>query len=269
VTFFLAAVVTAMLNNLTSTVVDGVPNITASFGAYQRSRSTCVVQMIKLQAAAWCLSCDPAYASKGVTSSGVQLSNNLCNRLQSSCYEFVSRSASQSVVLYVKSLSSWLQSMSASLRKIAQNDITGLADLGTISAAVYNSNTSKNESPVSMPNGCTGIGSCSWICTDLFSQGQVNETLMGLGGQVDGSTSTSTSSRLLQEEITEGSVVKDKLLRKKRVLQADSEWDPDQDEAGIEVSFPEDPASVNTNADFGLIQGSFICLMALFATLII
>jgi len=165
-----------------------------------------------------------------------------------------------------------IQAMTSSLAKIIQNDASGVSELETSSQALTNSNsattTSQAETPVVMPSGCTGVGSCSWICTDLFNRGQVNETLMSLGGSMG---SSSTTSRLLQEEvIEEGSVVKRKLLNKKRGLVEQTEWDPEQDEAGVEASFPVDPASVNVEISAAddtangswLVQSSVVCLMA-------
>jgi len=276
----MAADLVNSLGNITQKVIDDLPDIKANFKTYQRSRSACVVEALKLQASAWCLSCDPNYASKGVTNENVLLSNTVCNRLQSSCYDFVSQSASQSAILAVKSLSPLIQTVTSSFNKIIQNDTAGISELGSSLQALTNSNSilnvSQAETPVVMPSGCTGIGSCSWICTDLFNRGQINETLLSLGGSTD--YSSSNTSGLLHEVLEEGSIVKTKLMNWKRGLIEQAEWNPERDEAGVLASFPEDPANVNvqittiddsTASGSGLIQGSIVCLMAFISIFVI
>jgi len=222
----------------------------------------------KLQAAAWCLACDPNYAARGVSNvsnaGNIELSDNLCTRLQSSCYDFVSQAASQSALLSVRSLSSNLANMTLGLQRIMANDSTGIDTLATAQDTSTSAQTAgaPSSTPVARPPDCNGTASCPWICNRLFTpQGQVNETLVSVGGQIgdDTTTTTTTSSRLLQQQIEEGSVVKNKLF-KRRTLQA-AEWNPDQDEAGVEVTFADDPASVDGSR---LVTGTIIMsLMAL------
>jgi len=230
-----------------SQLTDQLPLLKTNFNTYQTSRATCIVEMVKLQAAAWCLSCDPEYSLKGVDSSGyIQFSTELQQRLNSACYQYLSSSNDQNVLLLVNTLSSRLEAFSNSLDQISNNDLSGFTNLHTALDELYNpSPLATSQQPASLPSTCTSIN-CEFIWTSIFSQGKINENILAAGGQLSSQQNgVSVASFLVSGNRSlrkdSESIVRRKLSR--RNLNSIG-WNPDSDEAGIEIKFEIDPANV-------------------------
>lgn len=259
-----AAQVAGNLQQVAEKCMDKLPDIKNDFNDFQRSRSSCVIELLQLQSAAWCLACDPNWEEKGVVVVdevlSITLSDRVCKRLQSSCYKFITKSAGQSAILSVKTISSMIDQVAASMEKLANDDETGLDDL----ADAVNGNTENVPAddtpdenagqPVRVPDECTKDDDCDWICDNMFKAGKIEETNIVVGGQIADPTEA-------DEE------VESRLLGKKKRVLADSEWNPDQDEAGVTVSWEDDPAGVKNDETValgaGVVKSGLVCVAAL------
>lgn len=262
-TAILTAITTAF-DALGQEANNGAAGLKKSFGGFQKSRTSCVVEILKLQSAAFCLACDPAYASKGVAADGsITFSDKVCKRLQSSCFSFVTAAAAQSQLLAIKTMAEMIDKLTTAIAKVAKGDTSGATDMVGVFSSYSLSETP--TAPVQVPDKCTA-SDCQWICKNLLVKGKLQETTLVIGGSVTdptGMTPSGTGGKRLLVEAEEGSVVKSK-LGKNRIL-ASNEWDPDQDEAGVTVTFQDDPAGVKpSDTSNGRIIGSgFICMIAL------
>jgi len=197
-----------------------------NFTSYQASRTACVINIVKIQAAAWCLACDPEFESKGVSEDGIEFSENLVETLTDSCYYFIDRARILSTYFSFNEISPLLPNITAALNKIAAGDMTGGSELVTIAQATPVVPQDVFYRPVSFPQNCN-VFSCQRIATDLFEQGKVDEDALAFGGVIPESTS---SRRMLGGKAN-------------RVLTQGS-WDPDMDEAGVIVTFEDSPQQV-------------------------
>lgn len=253
-----------------SSIVDLIPKLRADIIKYQKARTVCVVQMVRLQAAAWCLACDGNYLSKGLSASGVlTLSTNACNRLVDACYDYFAGTQELTGLLELKLLGPLIESLTVAMEKFSVGDMSGVEDyIKVVDGLTNGSGPSSNaEMPSYVPASCTKE-SCPFICETLFSSSaSVDLTVLANGGQF-----VPTARLLLQrdERIEEKPRV--------RILVQGQGWDFDNDEAGVTAPFEDDPGKItdfsteNNNGgtkNAQLIVSSAGCLVGLLMTIFI
>jgi len=248
------------LETLAEEAIDNLGDATEGFTAFQKARTLCVNQLLNLQAAAWCLACDPTAKTQGVGDAGaITLSDDTCTRLQESCYEYVTASLTQSNLLTVGWISDIIDELNTALKAITDStdEPTRTAALQKLSDAVEPAETKGLDDalePSAPPKECTAEDKCAWICTGLFKAGVVDQNALVIGGQ-------STTPLVATTDVAPAGT---------RLLQASS-WAPAEDEAGVVVDFEDDPAEVNsddeedtvTPAGAGIIKSGFVCVIAL------
>ncbi len=240
-------------------LTDDISTLKSNFPLYQNARSACVIEMVKTQAAAWCLACDPEYTSKGVSGSGIALSDTLVQTLTGTCYAYLTDSSSQSAVFSLNLMKNYLQNFTDVFTNVVTYDSS--APIEQLTAWVLDAFLRMEDSvyspdnaslPIQFPSDCESSG-CNWIATTLFKGGQLSETILALGGAVQ---TESVESRL-QEIRVNG-----------RML--GTSWSPDSDEAGVSVTFEDNPGNVDNNSNSGvLFKGVMGGLVVLLSVLLI
>jgi len=234
-------------------LTDSLSAIKDDFTDYQKARSTCVVDIVKIQAAAWCLACSPEYTTEGVSASGIEFSDNLIQTLTDSCTAYFTGAVTQSVIFSVDLMASYLSSITSAFKDVANGDEDGATNFMTAltKMAASQAELSSASMPVELPSGCTA-DECDWIATTMFKGGVLDETSLTLGG-------TEKSSGLGNRRLEEVKV-------NNRMLT--NSWDPDTDEAGVTVTFSDNPGGVD-NSSGALFKGMIGGLIILLGVLLI
>ena len=241
---------------LAEDTIDNLAGATTGFTAFQKARGACVIELLNLQAAAWCLACDPTANDQGVGLLGaISISDDTCTRLKGSCYDYVTASATQSSILSVAWISTIVDNLNTALAAVAEE--ANEAGLQLLSSAVEPAEEIEHSfetAAVDVPLTCTSESECNWICTSLFVEGEISQALI-VGGDFVESPLVETTP--VQAEPPAGG----------RRLQ--DEWAPAADEAGVTVTWKDDPADVNSDDDVitlagaGIIKSGFVCVIAL------
>jgi len=222
--------------------------------SFQKARVTCVTRMIRIQAAAWCLACDPNYSTQqGVGATGsVVLASKICNRIKRGCYDYMEYSNELSLILEANTLLSIYTELVDNLEDIANTGTVPDIDL-TSSFSI----TGDKERPTYIPSTCPEDTYCDWFCTNLLNTNNatINESLVGNGGAPFASDNLYQSefySRLLLENNSTGEPDPEDTRfldenREMRMLSTLTWTTADDDEAGVTVDFPQDPAGVSAS----------------------
>jgi uncharacterized membrane protein YgcG len=240
-----------------------------NFTDFQKDRTACVVDIVKIQAAAWCLACDPEFTSKGVSYEGIEFSTNLKQTLTDSCFNYFSGSAMQSMIFSINLIGSSLSGITSAMNKIARGDPNGATEFMTaiMTSSVSSSSMDESSIPISFPGDCDA-DECEWIASTLFKGGKLDESSLSMGGSVGESSSGSSSGS--SSSSGSGSFGFDfggkrrlAEARPKRIL-TEGEWDPDTDEAGVSVTFEDNPGNVDNSSAmlFKSILGGLIVLLS-------
>jgi len=235
------AIVLAMAmvySEMAKQLTDSLSVLRDDFTDYQKARSTCVVDIVKIQAAAWCLACDPEYTSKGVSVSGIEFPDNLVQTLTDSCTSYFTGAVTQSMIFSIGLMSDYLSGITAAFKKVANGNANGAQDFMTAltEMAVSQASLASDSMPVELPSGCTE-DECDWIATTMFKGGELDVTSLTLGGS---EKSSGLGTRRLEEELK---------TQKGRMLT--NSWDPDTDEAGVTVTFSTNPGGVDNSSGVG------------------
>jgi len=202
---------------------DSIAIMKDNFTSYQESRTTCVIDIVKIQAAGWCLACDPEFESKRVSADGIDFSDALVKTLTDSCYSSIRRADIMNTYFSFYQMSFFLGDITAALNKIAEGDMTG-TDLKNIANASPAIPQDIYYRPITSPTSQTcSVVTCPWIETDLFKKGKLEENTLAFGGNIPES-----ARRMLREGLSG------------RTLTAGT-WSPDIDEAGVTVTFENSP----------------------------
>jgi len=212
--------------------------------SYQKARQTCITRMIRIQAAAWCLACDPNYSTQqGVGTGGsVTLDSRVCNRVKRGCYEYMYYSGQMSLILEVNVLLNIYTSLVDHLADIASTGTVPPIDL--TSSFVF---TDDSQRPTFIPSTCVEDSYCDWLCKNLLNpeNATINEALVGNGGSPFASDDLFENefySRLLLE--INSTFNESSQHRNLRMLSTITWTTADDDEAGVRINFPEDPANL-------------------------
>ncbi len=141
--------------------------------------------------------------------------------------------------------------MTSAFKKVADGNANGAKDFMTalMEMAVSQASLTESSMPVELPSGCTS-DECDWIATSMFDGGKLDESCLTLGGS---EKSSGMQKRRLEDN--------------KRRMLANS-WDPDTDEAGVKVTFSNNPGGVD-NSSAGLFKSIIGGLAVLLAVLFI
>jgi len=175
--------------NLFKSIGDALNNLDNDFSgaliAYQQTRTFCFTTLLQIQAAAWCLACDPNYALQGVQSDGtVNPSPIVCNTIQSACSPFLDDAIALNPLFQAQQTYQRLLNIRAYLDEFRANG--NIAPNTTIENDILNS-TNNTERTVSRP------ADPQWQCENLFSpQFVLNEQVAANGaGLIGGADITS------------------------------------------------------------------------------
>lgn len=244
-----------------------LPDMKTNFGTYQRERINCVVEMAKLQGAAYCLACDPDYATMVGSDATVGLSANVCTRLRGSCFSFFNLAGDQNDILDMKRMVPMIDTLKTAMDKAGAPETISAGMTEIISANTQGKARKARtdaEAPITKPSNCDATR-CDFICNELFLKGVVQEKNVGNGGKFDPTLSeqSTPSARLLRGE--EGVEVAEEKVSEGRILT--TSWDFESDEAGVTATFVADPAGVNSGSS--LVMSVMVCISALIMTLFI
>jgi len=233
-----------------------VPKAKNDFAKFQRFRATCIVKLVKIQAAAWCLACDPDYATKGISAGSLELSNGLKTSLINSCLNYFTHSSKQNSLLSFSYLSDSLDALITGLSALADGtstDATGFESAATASEDAGSAVTDVTQKPVYLPPDCTE-SSCDWLESALFVAGKIKEDLLAAGG----SFTEAPTTRLLQKAKEEDVSLRGRMLA--------AGWSPSDGDSGVEVSMLVNPGGVDNSSAWR--QGAFMsCLLGLLMVL--
>ena len=234
---------------IAETVTTQLDLLVESMSNFQASRTSCITTIVRLQAAVWCLACDPNYASKGVSAGPtLTISDDLCDTIESSCYNYISLGAYQSLLLQFRALLTVFQRINTALYKIANGAVSVTINLEPPSMPADDA-----MKPTIITDDCTDVNNCGWSCTNFIKvTGMLDERALGNGG-LFGNYLMTGSRRLTGED------------NNVRVLTSSSGWNPDLDEAGVDVSFNDNPASLYGSRVKGFI---FMSLFGLWMVLL-
>jgi len=228
---------------VTDTTTDNLATLKTNFGAFQKARTTCISQLLKLQAAAYCLACDPTYDTKGVTGSTpspvVAFSDAVKTRVRNACFPYIKASDEQSALILGAIISPKIDDLNTALTGIAAAPAKKDTLKTLINDFQIGAITTSEKKPVQTPASCTDAA-CDYILTTWFKDGALVQDLIAAGGAIDTTLSTAGMTKLTTDK---NDVTGTRLLEQGRVLQ--TTWDPTEDEAGVTVSFKDDPAGVN------------------------
>jgi len=241
-----------------------VPKAKAEMAHFQQFRAKCVVKLVKIQAAAWCLACDPDYTSKGITAGSLELSHGLKQSLISSCLKYFTHSERQNSLLTFSYLSDSLDSLISGLKAIANGTEEETGDFESVAIeSEFNSwnVTDDTQKPVYFPANCTS-DSCDWIELALFVAGEIKEDILAAGGSFYPEDEASDDDAEDDEDESG-----DEETRRLRGRMLQSGWNPDENESGIEVHMQVNPGGIDTSSAWR--NGAFISgLLCLFIALL-
>jgi len=216
-------------------------NFTRAFRDYQEKRQACFVTLLQVQTSAWCLACDPNYASLGVNNDGtVNASPDVCNAIQNDCSPFLFSQNYLNPLFQAQQAFQRLESLTNFLREYKNNGNT-LPDTRLIDDE--NPRTAPTERTSSIPPNCD-TNSCEWQCSNLFSpQYVLNTTIAGNGAGVNGGEDVSFA----PIPMFENSVITAR-LGKARLLQQTSSgtWAPNLAGTGLNYDVALDPADAQS-----------------------
>lgn len=212
--------VQAIINNATQ-VSQSAQNINSQFASnlsnYQKLRTTCFDVALEVQSSAWCLACDPNYATEGVASNGViTYSDGLCQAISDACYPYLNQNGAFNPLITVRQWYWRLFSVTNYLKNYTTN---GALNPFTIAQDPYAPLDSQNG--VVVPPVWTGNGNNTGPaqCQDLWAGDSQLAFILnfGAGSASIGDDGNNTSSRLLQD-----------------VVGSDGTWAPDLTGTGLD-----------------------------------
>jgi len=216
----------------------------ANFTEFQKSRSTCYVEMVRSQAASWCLACDPNVEDYLDEWNDLQFGSEFQTRMVEACYDYLDLSVSQSRIIFSKFLLPGIENLTLWLENAAQgNEISNQETNDFLYDVFYSGLSEESENPAKFPAlefVCDSPEECDFILDDIFYQGLLDENLLIVGSWYG-------MRRILRMKENSGSkrLKVSKILRSRKLQGGSDGWNPDSDEAGIQAEFLVDPAFVN------------------------
>lgn len=210
---------------------------TVAFREYQQNRQSCFETLLKVQTSAWCLACDPNYASLGVNDDGsVNSSPDICQTIVRNCVPFLQSNNYLNPLFQAQQAFQRLQNLTSFLRDYRRNNNT-LPDTRLIDDA--NLRTAANERTSSIPPNCNET-SCEWQCSNIFSpQFELNETIAANGAGIIGGQDVSFSPVPLWDNV----IVAARLRRTRILQQASGIWTPNLEGSGLVYDIALDPGN--------------------------
>jgi len=220
---------------------DNSDDYKSDFIDMQNKRVICYNALLNIQAAAFCLACDPNWENLGVQANGsITAAASVCDTIQSACAPFTDAMDKFNPLFQAQQAFTRLVGLTDWVKFYHDNDIFPNATLSGDVPVVTNATQRTNSQP---PN--CDEDTCTWQCTNLFNSSfQLNQTVAGNGAGVIGGgdvaypdvgviqtvPSTTSGGRRLQSTPTTGT------------------WNPADTNAGVEIVVVSDPRAV-TNLD--------------------
>lgn len=231
----------ALFQSIANDVKSLKDNFVNAMLKYQKARATCFTTVMKVEASAWCLACDPNYKSKGVQTDGtIVFSDNLCTTISQSCYDFIIQSEAFNPYIMMRQAIGRLDSINKYLETYVKN-----ADTipGYVIENDYLQTTNATEKTISVPSSdCTNVGNCPWQCQNLLTNGLLNEIIIGNGAGALGEEDLNLESI----GTTSGAhATASPSVNRMRILASGNVWAPNLDETGLVIKADSDPAGVS------------------------
>ena len=220
----------------------------ANFTTFQKARSTCFVELVKNQAASWCLACDPNAGDYLLGSNNLDFASEFKTRVIDACYDYLELSFSQSIIFMPRLGLPRIDNLTLWLENAAQgNEISNEETLVFIMEYVEpklvemgsNSTTAPGEGFV-----CDSRQDCDFILGELFYRGLLDEDKLIVGGKFGESRNRKVKENFLHSR-AKRLLTSLEILRTRKLQGGSGGWNPDSDEAGVLAEFPEDPANIN------------------------
>lgn len=177
---------------------------------YQTARTNCFTTALQVQSSAWCLACNPNYASEGVNDDGtVTISDGLCQAISDACWPFFNQSARFNPLIRAREAYWRLLAVSRYL-----NDYSATNSLTEFTVAQDPYNPLSTQQAVAVPEQWAGQ---EGSCLDLWSGDEQLTGLLTIGGVV---VDANSGARLLQNALAGDAGV----------------WEPDLTAAGLDLS---------------------------------
>lgn len=152
---------------------------------YQQRRTACFNTILQVQSSAWCLACDPTYASIGVQPDGsVNTAPEVCNSIQQSCAPYLDRTGYFNPLFQAGQAYQRLVNLTRYLRDYKNNNHVIPQDVVLENDILVPVNDTQRTSAI--PPNCTNE-TCDWQCSNFFSPSFVlNESIVANGGGILG-----------------------------------------------------------------------------------
>jgi len=235
--------ISAFLNETSYSFYKDTEAFIANFTEFQKSRSTCFVEMVRSQAASWCLACDPNVEDY-LDGSYLKFASEFQTRVIDACYDYLDLSVSQSLIIFSKFFAPGIENLTLWLENAAQgNEISNEETSNFLYDVFYSSMIEESENPARYPAVefvCDSSQECDFIFDYIFYQGLLDENLLIVGSWYG-------MARILRMKENLGSkrLEVSQVLRSRKLQGGSDGWNPDSDEAGVQAEFLVDPANVN------------------------
>jgi len=251
-------------SEMATQMVDQFTTLQEAFIDYQTDRRDCVMEFVNLQAAAWCLACDPNFSSKGISGGALTISDSIKTKLVEKCVPFILLADSQNVFITLYYTSAIFSGIATAMEQIAGGNTQGGLQsfaMALVASANVTPPSSLTQTPVEVPGFCSENG-CDWLFTDVFNQGLLDKDLLAAGGAFQ--EEEDQGMRLLREKDHKRDSVEIKRTLRERMLTG---WEPEDDEAGVEVDFQVNPANID-NDDLSSVRAGLISFSLAFLAIL-
>lgn len=230
------------LRQLGDNLISDDDDFKKAFVDMQNKRVICFTALLQIQAEAYCLACDPDWASQGVSSNGaINSAPAVCQIIQDSCAPYTAA---------MDKFNPFFQSQQAYQRLVNLIDYLKVyREHNSIINATISDDipvfTNATERTNSQPENCDGDNTCEWQCQHLFSSSFVmNTTIVANGGGIVGGGDVAYPNLGVTQIPAEG----ESGVGTRRLQSTAGTWNPDLSSSGMEFTVIPDPAAV-TNLD--------------------
>ena len=202
---------------------------------YQDARKKCFDIALVIQASAWCLACDPNYATQGVTEDGsVIFSENLCRNISDACRPYFEQGARFNPLISMREAFWRLFAVRKYLNDFSENKTA----VFIVPKNPFD-NLLSTQTAVIVPEKWNGQDG---MCQDLWADDVLLSELLTIGSPL---TLSEEEGTFIEEEQAVAVNMEDELTRLLVGLAhvfATYDWDPNGLEPGFGLEVDDDPA---------------------------